>query len=153
MANASGMRRALTAATALALLAGGGPALAAAKPAPKHAACKAPAGAIVVKPGKQVSLTPETPIGAGNGFETPVGDVYVDLGGTPLSKKATLTLQLSWTNPVSDYDLVVDGVNPLGTDNPEVAIVKAKHCKPVTVATDVFLGVPVDALTFTASAR
>ena len=144
------MRRLLAAAAAVSLL-GAGPALAA-KPVPKHAPCKAPAGAFVVKPGTPLTQTPTTPIGALGGFEEPVGDFYVDLGGRPNSSTSTLEFELSWTNPLSDYDLVVNGVNELGTDNPEVISVKGNHCRRVSVAIDLFTGVPVDELTLVAKA-
>lgn len=144
------MRRLLAAAAAVSLL-GAAPALAA-KPVPKHAPCKAPAGAFVVKPGTPLTQTPTTPIGVLGGFEEPVGDFYVDLGGRPNSSTSTLEFELSWTNPISDYDLVVNGVNELGTDNPEFISVKGSHCRRVSVAIDVFLGVPVDELTLVAKA-
>lgn len=144
------MRRLLAAAAAVSLL-GAGPVLAA-KPVPKHAPCKAPAGAFVVKPGTPLTQTPTTPIGALGGFEAAVGDFFVDLGGRPNSSTSTLEFELSWANPLSDYELVVNGVNEMGTDNPEVISVKGSHCRRVTVAIDVFTGAPVDELTLVAKA-
>lgn len=145
------MRRLLATVAAVSLL-GAGPALAAAKPVAKHAPCKAPAGAFVVKPGTPLTQTPTTPVGALGGFEEPVGDFYVDLGGRPVTTTSTLEFELSWVNPVSDYDLVVNGINELGTDNPEFIAVKGNHCKRVNVAIDLFTGVPVDELTLVAKA-
>ena len=146
------MRRILAAAGVLSLLAGAGPALAA---EPRHGACKAPADAIVVKAGaKAVEQTFTAPAGAGAGLvadnPTDVGTYYLDLSGKPQATRGKMTLTLSWTNPVSDYDLIVGGVNQLSSDNPETVAVKASHCKPVQVGVDVFVGVPVDELTLSA---
>lgn len=143
------MRRLLAAAGALSLLVGAGPALAAAEP--RHGACKAPEGAVVLKAGaKPVESVVATPVGALTGFEQEVGVFYLDLQGKPKSSQGKVALTLSWDNPVSDYDLVVNGSNAESTDNPETAVAKAAHCKPVEVAVDVFLGVPVDELTLSA---
>jgi hypothetical protein len=146
------MRRLLAAAATLSLLAAG-PALAAAKPVAKHPACKAPSGAFLVKPGKPLTQTPTTPVGAIGGFEEEVGDFYLDLSGKPVSTTGNLDFELSWLNPVSDYDLVVNGVNELGTDNPEFISTRAKHCKRVSVGIDLFLGAPVDELTLVTKGR
>ncbi len=142
------MRLLLATSAALSLLAAG-PALAA---GPTHAPCKAPAGAFVVKPGTPLTMTPTTPIGEFWEFGEPVGDFYVDLGGKPVASTSTLGLTLSWTNPVSDYDLVVNGTNDGSVDNPEVISVKSSHCKKITVVVDVFIGVPIDELTLVAKA-
>lgn len=121
-----------------------------------HSPCKAPAGAHVVKPGTPLTLTPTTPVGVLGDIVSdsaePVGDFYVDLGGKPVAATSTLELTLSWLNPVSDYDLVVNGNNELSSDNPEVFSLRGGHCKKVVVAVDVFLGVPVDELTLVAKA-
>ena len=82
----------------------------------------------------------------GGGFEEAAGTFVLDLAGLPQTSKGKLTFTLSWANPVSDYDLVVNGTNELGTDNPEVITVTASHCRKVDVAVDVFVGVPVDEL-------
>lgn len=143
------MNRALVATAVLSLLAAGGPALAAAEP--KHGACKAPEGAVVLKAGdKPVESTVATPVGVLGGAEQEAGVFYLDLQGKPESSKGKITLTLSWANPASDYDLVVNGSNAESVDNPEVATTKASHCKPVKVDVDVYLGVPVDELTLTA---
>lgn len=143
------MNRALVATAVLSLLAAGGPALAAAEP--KHGACKAPEGATVLKAGaKPVESTVPAPVGAFNSSEQEVGEFYLDLQGKPASSKGKITLTLSWANPGSDYDLIVNGTNAESADNPEIAATKASHCKPVKVGVDVFLGVPVDELTLTA---
>ncbi len=144
------MRRLLAAAATVSLLAAG-PAFAA-KPVAKHAPCKAPAGAFLVKPGAPLTQTPTTPFGAIGQFEEPVGDFFVDLGGKPVKTKGTLEFELSWSNPVADYDLVVNGVNELGTDNPEVISASVSHCKRVSLAIDVFTGAPVDELTLVSKA-
>ena len=140
------MKRLLAAAGALALLASAGPALAAPE---KHGACKAPKDAVVLKAGaKPVESTVETPVDvlALQG-ETPVATYYLDLAGKPASTKGKVTLSLSWSNPVSDYDLVVNGTNELSTDNPEITSVTASHCRAIKVGIEVFTGVPVDELT------
>jgi hypothetical protein len=143
------MNRPLVAAAVLSLLAAGGPALAAAEP--KHGACKAPAGATVLKAGaKPVESVIATPVGALNSSEQEVSAFYLDLQGKPQSTKGKITLTLSWANPVSDYDLIVNGTNALSSDNPEIASTKASHCRPVKVGVDVFVGVPVDELTLSA---
>lgn len=143
------MNRALVAIAALSLLAAGGPALAAAEP--KHGACKAPEGAVVLKAGaKPVESSVATPVGLLGGAEQEVDVFYLDLQGAPQSSKGKITLTLSWANPASDYDLVVNGTNAESIDNPEIATAKAAHCKPVKVGVDVYLGVPVDELTLTA---
>lgn len=144
------MRRLLAAAAAVSLL-GAAPVLAA-KPVPKHAPCKAPAGAFVVKPGTPLTQSPAAPIGVLGSGEEEVGDFYVDLGGRPNTSTSTLEFELSWTNPVADYDLVVNGVNELGTDNPEFVSAKGSHCRRVSVAISVFTGAPVDDLTLVAKA-
>ena len=146
------MMRFLAAAGALSMLAAGaGPALAA---EPRHGACKAPKDAIVVKAGaKPVEQTFGAPVGAAAGFvDNPrdVGVYYLDLSGKPKSSRGKLTLTLSWNNPVTDYDLVVNDTNELSSDNPEVVALKASHCKPVNVAVDVFIGIPAEQLTLSA---
>lgn len=146
------MTRLLATAATLSLLAvGAGPSLAA---EPRHGACKAPADATVVKAGaKAVERTFGAPVGAGAGFvDSPqdVGTFYLDLSGQPRSSRGTLTLTLSWDNPVTDYDLVVNGTNELSSDNPEVVSLKVTHCKPVRVGVDVFVGVPSEQLTLSA---
>ena len=143
------MKRILAAAGALSLLAGAGPALAAAEP--RHGACKAPAGATVLKAGaKPVESSVPTPVGFGTGFEKEAGVFYLDLAGKPKSTRGKITLTLTWPNPVSDYDLVVNGINEESSDNPETTAAKASHCKPVKVDVDVFIGVPTDQLTLSA---
>jgi hypothetical protein len=147
------MKRLLAAAAAASLLAAAGPVLAAA-PA-KHGACKAPSDAIVVQPGgAQYETVTPTPVGAGAGltgsYEEQVGTFYLDLQGQPASTRGSITFTLSWLNPVSDYDLIVNGANELSSDNPEISKVKAKHCRALKVGVDVFLGVPVDEITLTA---
>ena len=146
------MKRLLAAAGVLALLASAGPALAA--PA-KLGACKAPAGAIVVKAGAApYEAVVTTPVGALGGSEEEVGKFYLDLAGKPVGSAGKLTLTLSWDDPtgglVSDYDLVVNGTNDEATTLPEVRTVKAAHCKAVNVAVDVYTGLPTDELTLTA---
>ena len=136
------MRLLLATTVALSLLAAG-PVFA----ANTHGRCSAPSGSFVVKPGAPLTQTPTTPVGALGDFEEPVGNFYVDLSGKPVGATSTIEFTLSWLNPLSDYDLVVNGNNELGTDNPEVIAVKGAHCKKVTVAIDLFLGVPVDELT------
>lgn len=147
--NSTSMKRLLAATGALALLATAGPALAA--PA-KHGACKAPKDAVVLKAGaKPVEKVIETPVGALNATgETPIGTYYLDLAGKPADSKGKVTFTLSWANPASDYDLVVNGVNELSTDNPEVTSIKASHCRALKVGIDVFTGVPVDEITLSA---
>ena len=144
------MKRILAAMATVSLLAAAGPALA----APKNAACKAPKDAIVLKPGgKAFEGTVATPVGAVNSFGTEeVGEFYLDLSGKPAGTKGKLTLTLSWENPASDYDLVVNGNNAEAIENPEVNVTKAAHCKAITVETDVYLGVPSDELTLQAKA-
>jgi hypothetical protein len=137
------MKRLLAATATLSLLAAAGPALAA--PA-RYAACKAPAGATLVKPGATADSSPTTPVGALNETSEQAGTFVLDLSGKPTSAAGKLTFTLSWENPVSDYDLVVAGTNEEGVDNPEVLTFKAKHCKPVPVEIAVFLGVPADDL-------
>jgi hypothetical protein len=143
------MKRLLAAAGALALLATAGPALAA--PA-KHGACKAPKDAVVLKAGaKPVEAVIPTPVGVGNlTGETPVGTYYLDLAGKPADSRGKVTFTLSWANPISDYDLVVNGNNALSTDNPEVASLKASHCRPIKLGIDVFIGLPIDEITLSA---
>lgn len=144
------MKRILAATATLSLLAAGaGPALAA---APKHGACKAPAGATVLKPGKTSEGVTATPVGALNEGTEEAGVFVLDLSGKPTSTTGKIALTLSWANPASDYDLVVAGTNEEATDNPETRIVKARHCKPVPVDVSVYLGVPVDELTLKAKA-
>ena len=141
------MKRLLAATATLSLLAAAGPALAATK-APLNGACKAPAGATLIKPGaKAVESNPDTPIGALNETVTEAGTFVLDLSGKPEGTAGKLTFTLSWDNPISDYDLIVGGTNDLATENPEVRIFKARHCKAVPVEIGVFTGVPVDALT------
>jgi hypothetical protein len=144
------MKRLLAATATLSLLAVGGPALAA--KAPVHGACKAPEGATVLKAGaKAVESSFAAPVGAaGVVAAEEVGVFYLDLSGTPTSTRGKITLTLSWDNPVTDYDLVVNGVNELSTDNPETATAKASHCKPVQVGVEVFSGVPAEQLTLAA---
>ena len=143
------MKRLLAVTGALALLATAGPALAA--PA-TYGGCKAPKDAVVLKAGaKPVESTVETPVDVlGLQGEAPVGTYYLDLAGKPVDTKGKVTFTLSWDNPASDYDLVVNGTNELSTDNPEVASVKASHCRPVKLGIEVFTGVPVDELTLSA---
>ena len=144
------MKRLLAAtATRSLLAAGAAPALAA---APKHAACKAPAGATVLKPGATFEEVTATPVGALNETSEEAGVFVLDLSGKPSSSTGKIALTLSWANPASDYDLVVAGTNDEAIDNPETRIVKAKHCKPVPVEVSVYLGVPVDELTLKAKA-
>ena len=138
------MKRILAATATLSLLVAAGPALAA--PA-KFGACKAPAGATLVKPGATVESTVATPVGALNEGTEEAGTFVLDLSGKPQSTAGKLTFTLSWANPASDYDLVIGGTNDESTDNPEVRAVKARHCKPVPLEVSVFLGVPVDKLT------
>ena len=137
----------LAAVGVLTVLAAAGPAVAA--PA-KHGACKAPAGAVLLKPGKEAKEVIPTPVGALNTSETEVGTYVLDLSGKPAASKGKITFTLSWANPVSDYDLVVNGTNELSTDNPEITSIKASHCRAVKVGVDVFAGVPVDELTLAA---
>ena len=144
------MKRILAATATLSLLAVGGPALAA--KAPVHAACKAPAGAIVLKPGATYEEGTATPIGALNEGTEDAGTFVVDLSGKPTSTTSKLSLTISWSNPVADYDLVVDGTNDEATDNPEIRVVKARHCKPIDVDVSVYLGVPADQITLKAKA-
>lgn len=149
------MKRLVVTAAALSLLAAG-PAVAA-KKAPVHAPCKAPAGAFVVKAGgPALEMAVETPVGALNSAavdaEVEVGSFYVDLGGKPQTSRGSLSFTLAWDNPVSDYDLVVNGSNDLSTDNPEFRSESSSHCRRISVSVDVFYGVPVDALTLTAKA-
>jgi hypothetical protein len=138
------MKRLLAAVGVLSVIAAAAPAVAA--PA-KHGACKAPAGAIVLKPGKEVTGVIPTPVGVLNTSQSEVGSYVLDLSGRPAATRGKITFTLSWDNPVSDYDLVVNGVNELSTDNPEVASVKASHCRAVSLGLEVFTGVPVDELT------
>ena len=145
------MKRLLAATATLSLLAAAGPALAAPS---TYGACKAKEGGTVVKAGgKGYEETFLAPAGAGAGLaaDNPqdVGSFYLDLAGKPLSTRGKLTLTLAWSNPVSDYDLIVGGTNQLSSDNPEVVDVKAAHCKPLRVGVDVFVGAPVDELTLT----
>ncbi|MCW2680018.1 MAG: hypothetical protein JWM62_1419 [Frankiales bacterium] len=150
------MKRLLAVTASLSLLVAAGPALAATK-APVNAACKAPSGATVLKPGAPaVESTVTTPVGAGNGL---LGDAVVDAGtfvldlrGKPVGTSGKVTLTLSWDDPVgvTDYELVVNGVNKAAVANPEVQTVKATHCKAIKVGVDVFLGLPVDELTLAA---
>lgn len=144
------MKRLLAAMAAVSLLAAAGPALA----GPTNGACKAPKDAIVLKPGgKAFEAEVATPVGAFNGFGAEeVGEFFLDLSGKPSGTKGKLTLTLSWANPASDYDLVVNGNNAEATDNPEINVTKATHCKAITVETDVYLGVPSDKLTLQAKA-
>ncbi|TAL22843.1 MAG: hypothetical protein EPN99_05310 [Frankiales bacterium] len=141
------MKRLLAAAGVLSVIVAAGPAVAA--PA-KHGACKAPAGAVLVKPGTESKEVVATPVGALNLTEDEVGTYVLDLSGKPAASRGKLTFTLSWANPASDYDLVVNGVNELSTDNPEVTSVKASHCRAVKVGIAVFTGVPVDELTLAA---
>lgn len=143
------MKRLLAATGALALLATAGPALAA--PA-KHGACKAPRDAVVLKAGaKPVESVVDTPVGVANlAGETPIGTYYLDLAGKPADSRGKVTFTLSWPNPISDYDLIVNGTNALSTDNPEVASLKASHCKPIKLGVDVYVGLPIDELTLSA---
>lgn len=149
------MNRLLLLPSALALVAGAvaGPALAEDAP-DTYGPCVAPEGATVVTPGADALSRPvETPIGALNAVGTvDAGSVYVDLSGLPKTSSAALQLTLSWDNPVSDYDLVVDGDNALATDNPETRVVTVGHCTPTTLGVEVFYGLPVDALTLETSA-
>lgn len=140
------MKRLLAAAATLTLLATAAPALAA--PA-KNGACKAPAGATLIKPGaKAAESTAPTPVGAVNeGGVEQAGTFVLDLSGKPQGQTGKLTFTLSWDNPLSDYDLIIGGTNDLSTDNPEVRAVKARHCKPVPVEVGVYTGVPIDELT------
>ena len=144
------MKRLLATTAALSLLVAAGPALAATK-APVHGACKAPAGATLLKPGGKASeATVATPVGVANEGSSDAGSFVLDLSGKPESSSGKITLTLSWANPVSDYDLVVGGTNDAASDNPEIRVVKARHCKAVPVEVSVFLGVPVDELTLAA---
>lgn len=150
------MNRLLLLTGALALVAAAGPVLADDAPA-LHAACAAPAGAIVLTPGGEgFDETVETPVGALNGLVTPtevaVGDVYVDLTGLPQDRTAEIAFTLSWDGPVSDYDLVTAGSNDLSTDAPESKVVPVSHCEALPVAVDVFLGAPTDVVQLTAEA-
>jgi len=139
------MKRLLAATATLSLLVAAGPALAA--PA-KNAACKAPAGATLVKPGaKAVESKVPTPVGALNEASKEAGTFVLDLSGKAQSATGKLSFTLSWANPVSDYDLVVAGSNDEATDNPETRVFKAKHCKPVPLEVSVYLGAPTDQLT------
>jgi hypothetical protein len=150
------MRRLLASAAAVSLVALSGPALAAVKPVPKHGACKAPAGAFVLKPGASVQPPVTTPVGALGSTAEPIGDFYVDLSGKPDTTKGTLELVMEWTTAstgATDYDLVVNGTNDLSTDIPEFRAERASHCRKITVAVEVFTGVPVDEITLTAKAR
>ena len=139
------MKRLLAAMATVSLLAAAGPALA----GPTNGACKAPKDAIVLKPGgKAFEAEVATPLGAFNSFgPEEVGQFFLDLSGKPTGTKGKLTLTLTWENPASDYDTVVNGNNAEATENPEVTVVKATHCKAITVETDVYLGVPSDELT------
>ena len=148
------MRRLLAAMATVSLLAAAGPALAV---GPTYGACKAPEGAIVLTPsGKAYEEVVTTPVGAGAGitgsYEEEVGKFYLDLTGKPESTKGAITFTLSWANPVSDYDLIIGGANELSSENPEVHKVKAKHCRPLQVGVDVFVGVPVDEIVLNAKA-
>jgi hypothetical protein len=142
------MKRLLAATGALVLLAG--PAAVAATAAPVHGACKAKEGVTVLKPGATFEEVITTPIGVLNDSETPVASFAVDLAGQPTDRKGKLAVTLAWDNPVSDYDLVVNGTNELSTDNPETLTVPATHCRTVEVAVAVFAGLPIDTLTLTA---
>ena len=143
------MKRLLAVAAVAALVGGAVPA-AAAKKAPVHPACAVPSGAMVVSPKAPLETQLETPVGVLNTTTTEVGDLWVDLKGVPASQRGKVVLELAYDNPLSDYDLVVNGVNDLSTDNPEYDEVKAGHCKRVSLALEVFTGVPVDTLTLTA---
>lgn len=136
---------------ALALVAASGPVLAEDDVA-VHTACAAPAGAVVLTPGGEgydEAVTP--PVGALNLTSEDLGVFVVDLAGQPVDTAGSLTLTLSWDNPLADYDLVVDGTNDLATDNPETKFVEVEHCQRVDVGMEVFLGAPVDALTLQAT--
>jgi hypothetical protein len=74
------MKRLLAATATLSLLVAAGPALAA--PA-KNGACKAPAGATLVKPGAKADSTPATPVGALNETTEDAGTFVLDLSGKP----------------------------------------------------------------------
>ena len=154
------MRRVLASVAAVSLVALSGPALAAVKPVPRHGACKAPAGAFVLKPGASVQPPVTTPVGVLGGiasdFAEPVGDFYVDLSGKPQTTRGTLELVMDWTTSatgVTDYDLVVNGTNDLSSDIPEFRVEKASHCRKISVAVEVFAGLPVDEITLTATAK
>ncbi len=138
--------------SAVALTALAAPALAV-EPELNAACTSVPAGAIVVTPGAGTSGVVETPVGAFNLGAADAGTYVVDLTGQPKGKKAPVTLTLTMDSPlpVVDYDLVVDGVNEFGTDNPEVVVTAVKgHCQRVVVGTEVFAGLPTDVLTLSA---
>jgi hypothetical protein len=149
-ANLHPMKR-LLAVTAVAALVGGAvPAVAAPRKAPVHPSCAVPSGAMVVSPKAPLETQLDTPVGALGLTSTEVGDLWVDLKDVPASQRGKVVLELAYDNPASDYDLVVNGVNDLSTDNPEYDEVKAGHCKRVSLALEVFTGVPVDTLTLSA---
>jgi hypothetical protein len=151
------MKRLALATSALALLAAAVPALAEDEPeVVLHEACAAPAGALVVVPGTPATTSPTTPVGALNEavVDSPERLVVVDLAGRPDTTTANLELTLSWDNPVTaDYDLVTDGQNDLSTDDPETKVLRVRHCVPVRVDVEVFVGLPTDTLTLGLSAR
>lgn len=117
------------------------------------APCTLAEGETAVTPGPdgQFSEVVETPVGALNVVGlVEVGTFVVDLAGLPEDTRRTATMTLGWDNPVSDYDLVVNGANDFGTDNPEVkSLTNRAHCARIDLATDVFVGVPIDVLTLT----
>lgn len=140
---------------ALALVAAAGPSYAALDgDVALNGACAAPAGATVLVPGAEAvekGVTP--PVGALNLTSAQAGTFVVDLAGLPVETVGSLSLTLSWDNPVTDYDLVVDGANDLSTDNPEVKVVDVAHCTPVDVDLETFIGAPVDEVTLAAEAQ
>lgn len=145
--------RVLAGAAAASLLLAAGPALAAPKKVKAHPACAVPSGAMVVSPSApfEADLTP--PVGVLNLTTTEIGELWVDLKGVPATARGSVTLTLTYDNPLSDYDLVINGSNSLSTDNPEVHNLKVSHCKRVELGLEVFTGVPVDSLTLAATVR
>jgi hypothetical protein len=108
--------------------------------------CTNTADAIVVKAGETVSPEVTTPVGVANDSSgTDVGTVVVDLSGLPVGARRTTTLTMTVDNLVADYDLVVDGDNPISSDNPEVyTVTNVGHCRAIDVNVEVFLGLPID---------
>jgi hypothetical protein len=110
-------------------------------------------GADVIRVTPDVPFDEEivVPIGALNlaPAET-VGRFAIDLAGLEVGTRANVRYELTMDSPspLVDYDLIVNGVNELATDNPEtVARSNQAHCSTATVEVVTYIGTPLDVLT------
>lgn len=65
---------------------------------------------------------------------------------------ASLTVRLTWSNAVSDFDLEAggqtsDAVNVLGDPSEQVVVSEIEHCGSITAEVKNFSGLPIEALT------